>query len=52
MDFTHFASKINSHPHLKKLDDNNKNELARDLVYQQIEERLNLFEACLDSISK
>lgn len=52
MDLNNITKQINDNPQLSKLDHNNKLNLSKDIVYQMVSERLNLFEQCLEEISK
>ena len=45
------TNQIQKHPQLKLLDDNLKVVLARELIYQQVNERVRFFDKCLDEIS-
>lgn len=43
---------IQNHHQLKHLDQGNKIVLTRELIFQQVNERIKQFEKCLDEISK
>ena len=52
MDINDISKVINHHPQLSLLNDNMKISLMREIIHQIVNERLNLFEECLEEVSK